>query len=189
MGYSFTDLGAEGFFRSLNSLLFLPYKNDMPNCHPKSRKTRLFANDSNIFIIRQSPYILENELKTTMDQILRWLEDNELTVNLNKTQYSTFQTKNMSIPDWLCNIKFNSNFVRWVHSARFVGIELDEKLKWDDHVKQLSEWLTQTMNAFKMIKTVYQKIRNKCFTTHTHIYIKYIYIHSRKQYDVEMDSS
>ena len=106
----------------LGPFLFLLYTNDMPNCLRKSHKTRLFADDSNIFITSQSPYTLKNELKIAMGRILRWLEDNKLTVNLNKTQYSIFQTKNMNIPDWLNNIKINNNTVKRVHSARFLGI-------------------------------------------------------------------
>ena len=124
----------------------------MPNCLPESHKTRLFADDSNIFITSQSKNTLKNELKIAMCRILRWLEDNKLTVNLNKTQYSIFQTINMNIPDWLNTIKINNNTVRRVHCARFLGIVLDEKLKWDDHIKQLSEYLTQNINAFKIIK-------------------------------------
>ena len=125
----------------------------MPNCLPKSHKTRLFADDSNIFITSQSPYTLKNELKNAMGRILRWLEDNKLTVNLNKTQYSIFQTKNMNIPDWLNNIKINNNTVKRVHSARFLGIVLDEKLKWEDHVKQLSESLTKCFQNNKKLCT------------------------------------
>ena len=97
-------------------------------CQTASLKvTRLFADDSNIFITSQSPYTLKNELKIAMGRILRWLEDNKLMINLNKTQYSILQTKNMNIPDWLINnIKINSNTVKRVHSARFLGIVLDE---------------------------------------------------------------
>ena len=113
----------------LGPLLFLLYTNNMPNCLPESNKTRLFADNSNIFITSQSPYTLKIELKIAMGRILRWLEDNKLTINLNKTQYSIFQTKNMNIPDWLNNRKINNNTVKRVHSARFLGIILDEKLK------------------------------------------------------------
>ena len=162
----------------LGPLLFLLYTNDMPNCLPESHKTRLFADDSNIFITSQSPYTLKNELKTAIGRILRWLEDNKLTVNLNKTQYSIFQTKNMNIPDWLNNIKINNNTIKRVHSARFLGIILDEKLKWDDHVKQLSESLTQIINAFKIIKNYVPEDKKRM--------LYYAYIYSRIQYGIEM---
>ena len=162
----------------LNPLLFLLYTNDMPNCLPESHKTRLFADDSNIFITSQSPYTLKNELKIAMGRILRWLEDNKLTVNLNKTQYSIFQTENMNIPDWLNNIKINNNTIKRVHSARFLGIILDEKLKWDDHVKQLSESLTQIINAFKIIKNYVPENKKRM--------LYYAYIYSRIQYGIEM---
>ena len=162
----------------LGPLLFLLYTNDMPNCLPESHKTRLFADDSNIFITSQSPYTLKNELKTAIGRILRWLEDNKLTVNLNKTQYSIFQTKNMNIPDWLNNIKINNNTIKRVHSARFLGIILDEKLKWDDHVKQLSESLSQIINAFKIIKNYVPEDKKRM--------LYYAYIYSRIQYGIEM---
>ena len=165
----------------LGPLLFLLYTNDMPNCLPESHKTRLFADDSNIFITSQSPYTLKNELKIAMGRILRWLEDNKLTVNLNKTQYSIFQTKNMNIPDWLNNIKINNNTIKRVHSARFLGIILDEKLKWDDHVKQLSESLTQIINAFKIIKNYVPEDKKRM--------LYYAYIYSRIQYGIEMYGS
>ena len=158
--------------------LFLLYTNDMPNCLPESHKTSLFADDSNIFITSQSPYTLKNELKIAMGRIPRWLEDNKLTVNLNKTRYSIFQTKNMNIPDWLNNMKINNNTVKRVHSARFLGIILNEKLKWDDHVKQLSEYLTQIINAFKIIKNYVPEDKKRM--------LYYAYIYSRIQYGIEM---
>ena len=67
-----------------------------------------------------------------MERIEGCLEDNKFKVNLDNNLYSIFQTKNMIILHWLNNIKANNNIIRHVQSARFSGIELDEKLKSDD---------------------------------------------------------
>ena len=84
-----------------------------------------------------------------VERILKWLGDNKLTVNLSKTQYSIFQTKNMSVPNYLNSIKINSEVISRVQSVKFLGIILDEKLKWDEHIKQLLETLTKITNTFK----------------------------------------
>ena len=154
----------------LGPLLFLLYTNNMPNCLPENHKMRLFADDSNIFISSHSPKALKYELKMAVERILKWLGDNKLTFNLSKTQYSIFQTKNMTVPNYLNSIKINSEVISRVQSAKFLGIILDEKLKWDEHIKQLLETLTKITNAFKIIK--HYVPRNK----KPMLYFAYIYI-------------
>ena len=76
------------------------------------------------------------------------------------------------------NIKINNNTIKQVHSARFLGIVLDEKLKWDDHVKQLSESLTQIINAFKIIKNYVPEDKKRM--------LYYAYIYSHIQHGIKM---
>ena len=65
-----------------------------------------------------------------------------------------------------------------VQSAKFLGIILDEKLKWDEHIKQLLETLTKITNAFKIIKHYVPSNKKPM------LYFAYIY--SRIQYGIEM---
>ena len=156
----------------------VPCASCMPNCLPENHKMRLFADDSNIFISSHSPKALKNELKMAVERILTWLGDNKLTVNLSKTQYSIFQTKNMTVPNYLNSIKINSEVINRVQSAKFLGIILDEKLKWDEHIKQLLETLTKITNAFEIIKHYVPSNKKPM------LYFAYIY--SRIQYGIEM---
>ena len=84
---------ANGTKSVLGPLLVLLYTNDMPNCLPENHKMILFADDSNIFISSHAPEALKTELKMAVENIVKWLGDNKLTVNLSKTQYSIYQTK------------------------------------------------------------------------------------------------
>ena len=77
----------------LGPLLFLLYRNGMPNCLPENHRRRLFADDTTIFICSHSPKALKTEIKMAVEPILKWLGDNKLTDNLSKTQYSIFQTE------------------------------------------------------------------------------------------------
>ena len=145
----------------LGPLLFLLYTNDMPNCLPENHKMRLFADDSNIFISSHSPKALKNELKMAVECILKWLGDNKLTVNLSKTQYSIFQTKNMTVPNYLNSIKINSEVISRVQSAKFLSGILAElprickKRSWKLHIlsKQVQSLNTgDWLNAIKWKK-------------------------------------
>jgi hypothetical protein len=162
----------------LGPLLFLVYINDLANCMPSDNNTRLFADDTNVFISDKHPDQLKQKMVSSIKELHVWLACNKLTVNLAKTQYSIFKSTRSVIPDFLSNIKIDGNLIRRVPNAKFLGVTLDENLKWDAHIQLLQAYLTKITNAFKIIKNYVPKDKK--------MLLYYAYIYSRIQYGIEV---
>jgi hypothetical protein len=80
----------------LGPLLFLIYINDLPKTVHDIAVPILFADDTTILIT--SPYESDFEQKATtgFNLINEWLNTNLLSINLNKTHFMQFTTKNNS---------------------------------------------------------------------------------------------
>ena len=119
----------------LGPLLFLIYINDVPNC--TYEKLRLFADDANCFIIHKDPIILKQKAISTITNINEWLTANKLLISLPKTCYTIFSAQNKSIPENLKSTKIGQTVIKRTASTKYIGIILDEKLDWHEHIQQL----------------------------------------------------
>lgn len=79
----------------LGPLLFLIYINDISNACSTNRITiRLFADDSNIFVINSNIRSLYFEANCVLNDINNWLTCNKLTLNLDKTSSICYLNQN-----------------------------------------------------------------------------------------------
>ncbi len=164
----------------LGPLLFLIYTNDIINCTDVECKTKLFADDTNGFIIANSPAQLKNKIVTYLSDIFEWCRNNKLTINLDKTCYTIFESRNKETPNNLNNIKIDNSIIKGVPSAKYLGIILDENLSWDEHIENLTRNIIKTANSFKIIKRrVHEENKNS-------FYYAYIYIYRKIQYGIEV---
>ena len=73
-------------------------------------------------------------------KISDWFKVNKLSLNVVKTNFMIFSGSNLtySLPDLILDEKILTR----VHSTKFLGIEVDEKLTWKNHVISLENKLT-----------------------------------------------
>lgn len=71
-----------------------------------------------------------------LNKIYYWLFINKLTLNLNKTVYITFGNYYDSVPKITC-IKINDITISRVSNCKYLGIILDQRMKWQEHIKSL----------------------------------------------------
>ena len=114
--------------------------NDICNVSPVL-KFILFADDTNSFCsgsdIVQLSIIVSNEL----DKLNEWFAVNKLSLNLSKTNFMLFtncrREQNVSISVNNCKIGM-------VYKTKFLGVEIDSKLNWKDHVGMVTSKLSKT---------------------------------------------
>ena len=164
----------------LGPLLFLVYINDIIHAVKPEDKLRLFADDSNIFVTAQTADELKENMIAALQGLFHWFGANKLTINVDKTAYTIF-TKHKQIPSNLNNVKIGQHTIKRVHSVKYLGIILDDKLNWKDHIEELMKSLNKITKAFQIIKN-YIPTKNKIVLYHAHIY-------SRIQYGIEVYSS
>ena len=101
----------------LGPLLFLIFINDLTAVSNESRPI-LFANDTNIFFVYKNKLnrlIIEKNWK----KIQTWMNCNELSLNLNKTQYMIYCPTNKHEPDH--DLTINSVQIERVSEIKFLG--------------------------------------------------------------------
>ena len=164
----------------LGPLLFLLYVNDISTA-TEGHKTRLFADDSNVFVTSKDPVELKTKMQKVIEDMFRWFSANKLTANTGKTQYSIFCKPNKQVPQVLNSLQVLGSKLERSVAAKYLGVTLDDKLTWKQHIDTLTAKLSKTIAAFKIVKN-YVNVEQK-----RSLYFAYIF--SRIQYGIELFSS
>lgn len=120
----------------LGPLLFVLYVNDFSECiNSNFCKTFLFADD--VFLLfnfkRSLPtFELENVINDNLNRILLWTNSNSLFINPSKTKAMLFGSANQFASN--LNIFVENSRVEFVSHHRCLGVILDNKLSFENHI-------------------------------------------------------
>ena len=160
----------------LGPILFLLYINDMAFVSKKFF-TILFADDTNFFITSNNYVDLVTTLNNELCKIVEWLNVNKLSINISKSQYMIFQSskKNFITKE---NLFINGTMIRKVESTKFLGVIIDSKLSWSEHIHHIKNKISKSIG-------ILYKVR-KTFQVSTLITLYYCFIYPYFQYCVEV---
>jgi len=83
-----------------DQLLFLLYVNDVPENTNKNSKIFILTNDTSIIITNSTPLAILSEINKVLKLINDWFNANLLSLNIGKTYFIQFSTKNISITNF-----------------------------------------------------------------------------------------
>ena len=132
----------------LGPLLFFMYINDLPNVS-NILSTVLFADDTTYSHENTSYEALVNTLNSELDKIKEWFIINRLSINLNKTFSIVFSNKHFSDKD--VTLKFNNTPVNIKNNGKLLGVIIDNKLSFNNHVSFICSKLSKTAGIFVKI--------------------------------------
>ena len=81
-----------------------------------------------------------------LERVSCWLNANGLAVNVQKTHYMVFhraKIKAVGLP-----IVMQRNVVECVTRTKFLGVIIDNKLKWNDHITYVGSKISKTFGLF-----------------------------------------
>ncbi len=133
----------------LGPLLFVIYINDLPGIN-KLAKFILYADDANIIITGESILEIEDKLEELTRALTLWVNSNGLLLNLKKTHYMLFSSQRT---DHDLNLAINNVPIQRVCEARFLGVIIDEKLTWTNHIKALKSKMSRYVGIMYRIKS------------------------------------
>ena len=100
-----------------------------------------------------------------MKTIVKWFQANKLTLNIDKTVCLLFQKQGHSEK---IHIRVDNITIQNTHETKFLGIWLDEHLKWTTHIHKLILKLTRNTNLLKYNQHL-MPTHTKKLVYHSHI--------------------
>ena len=150
----------------LGPLLFLLYVNDIPNSVP-SQKVKLFADDINLFVTGETVLSATTAASEGINQLNNWFLANKLSLSIDKTCYMVFP----SGKDADIRISVDGIEIQKVSHCRYLGVTIDDKLKWSEHIQGICSKLIRYVSIF-------YKLKNKLpATVLTSIYYAFVQPH------------
>jgi hypothetical protein len=151
----------------LGPLLFILYINDM-SLVSKILFPVLYADDSNMFIQGNNITHLISTLNNEMEKLVLWVNANMLSLNLDKTYYMIFMTKNKKVSVTSDVLVMDKKISR-VFDIKFLGVILDCRLVWDKHVTYIRSKISKSIGILYRTR----KILNQ--STLVTLYYSFVY--------------
>ena len=121
----------------LGPLLFSLYINDVTEVIERSKVT-LYADDTAIYYRSHCIDTIRDALNSDLLSVSDWLKMNKLTLNVKKTKCMLFGTPHYLKDAESLNIKLDSDHIEQVDNFKYLGIIMDNELKFDLHTKTLA---------------------------------------------------
>jgi len=153
----------------LGPLLFLIYINDLPNA-TRILIPIIFADDTNLFITGKNLEDLIDTANNELNEVIQWMRSNKLSLNIQKTKYIIFCSKNKSTNSDK-EIKIHNEPIRQEKTIRFLGVVLDNTLRWDKHINYIKGKISRGIGILYRAKKLLN--RNTLIT----LYYSFIFPH------------
>ena len=134
----------------LGPLLFTFFINDFPSCLSNAF-CNIFADDTMIGVSDKSITKIQQLLQNAVNEAIKWFGQNKLTLNINKCNVLIISNKNIvdSIDIFINGVK-----LPFVKSAKYLGVEIDSKLSWSNHIDGLCKKLSSQLYILRRLKQI-----------------------------------
>lgn len=136
----------------LGPILFLLYINDITQV--TNHKLILFADDISIIVSSDRKINTkrdhEADINNNIDKIVEWLQINNLKINLDKCNFIQFNKAKQD----KYSIKIEIDKIKETTQTKFLGLIIDQDLKWKTHIENLCSKINSFVYALRQIKTV-----------------------------------
>lgn len=114
----------------LGPLLYLIYTSDLPTSDYTTTGT--LADDTVILATHEDPTVASSNLQEHLFELETWLQKWRIKINASKSQHITFTLRKQKCPP----VYINNIEVPQSSCVKYLGIHLDCKLNWRDHIKK-----------------------------------------------------
>ena len=107
----------------------------------------LFADDTSMIITNPNLMEFTKSINVNSIKINKWFKSNSLSLNIDKTHFLQFFTKTDQTYDF--QPYYDNKQITKVETIKFLGITLDSKLSWKQHIEDLTPRLNITRLALQ----------------------------------------
>jgi len=137
---------------------------------------KLFADDTNLFVFGESFSVVNRKANECLNELCRWIIANKLSLNITKACYIVFKAR-CDDHDTV-ELHCGQRTLQKVDNCHYLGVIIDNGLKWTLHIQQLY------CNLIKFI-SIFYKLRSKL----PELILKQLYfafVHSRFMFGIEL---
>lgn len=155
-------------------MLFNIYINDICNIKLNGN-IQLYADDLAIVYASDDVIQLSNNMQADLDLLVSWFDSNLLKINVKKTNYIIFEKRNVFLDDsFHLHLSVYGVLLDRVTSTTFLGLTVDSKLNWHNHVEKLKRSINPIIFAIRRIRYV--------ISEKTAWSMYYAFVHSKLSY-------
>ena len=134
----------------LGPILFNIYINDIINITKKCHIIQ-YADDTSL-IYPMNDKNARQSLEMELEYLFEWLTLNKLSLNISKTKYMLFSTreKNVTYPI----VTINKQIIENVSEFNFLGVKLDENMTWNSHTNQIANKINRNIAIMHKLKHI-----------------------------------
>lgn len=154
----------------LGPTLFLIYINDLCNIVIPNSKVVTFADDTAILFWDSTWENVQSTAEFGIRKVMNWLNNNVLTLNLEKTKYITFSIKNNTQSNKKIILKAHTcidiskckcHILQTTDSLKYLGITIDKNLNWKLHINDIKSRVRKLIYIFKRLRHIGDKKINR----------------------------
>ena len=134
----------------LGPLFYIIYANDIPE-NMKSN-IALYADDTVLYTSSRNGNKVKDTLQEDMDTLGQWCMTNGLTINADKTKVMVFGNKKRRENLGDQNIAFEGKDIKTVTAYKYLGVKLDQSLKYDLHANAIIQRVSDKVNYLRRIR-------------------------------------
>ena len=137
----------------LGPLLFVIFINDLSSVF-RSCHVHLYADDTVIYYSDKNVNVIESVLNTELQALDKWMSHNKLLVNYDKTVSMLLGTRHMLSKCDALNLKIRDIRIDKVKNTKYLGINIDNELKWDVHIENMCQKLSKLIGFLGRLRHV-----------------------------------
>ena len=133
----------------LGPLLFMLYINDV---YKSSQKFDfiLFADDTTVLLQNSNLSDTLGDVTNEFSKVSEWMRSNRLSLNILKTKLVIFDNKTKDTSN--ANVLLNGQQITASNQANFLGITIDRKLDWKEHISAVSKKIARLNGVINRLK-------------------------------------
>lgn len=134
----------------LGPVLFILYINDIVNVVTNC-DIQMFADDTLLYVVGNDVDVICETLNTELKNIFKWLGENNLMLNVEKTKVMLLGTKHNLNNELYCNIKINNQEIENVTEFKYLGVVIDNNLSFCKHAEYITKKISKKVNYLSRI--------------------------------------
>ena len=136
----------------------------------------LFADDTNLFCTGKDLKDLSHKINEEIAKIYAWVNANKLSLNIDKTHFMLFTPRNSS--RCIDDIVINDIRIAEVTETKFLGVIIDNKLKWFTHILYIRKKIAKGIGILLKAR--------KCFNNETLLSLYHTFVYSYLSYCIHV---